>query len=472
MTVVTRFAPSPTGFLHIGSARTALFNWLYARHHGGKYLLRIEDTDRARSTQEAIDAIIDSLAWLDLKWDDEIVFQFSRADRHAAAARQLLAEGKAYYCYCSQEELDQMRQEALAQGRQPRYDGRWRDRDAADAPKGVPPVIRIKTPQTGATTLQDHVQGPVTVAHEQLDDFVLLRADGTPTYMLSVVVDDHDMGITHIIRGDDHLTNSFRQKVLYDAFGWTMPELCHIPLIHGSDGAKLSKRHGALGVDAYQKLGFLPEALCNYLLRLGWSHGDDELISRADAIQWFNLESIGRSPSRFDMEKLRHVNAHYMRQRPHAELLESLTPFLAERGHRTLSTEQRDRLLRGMAGITERAKDLAELAENALIYVQELPYPIDPKAAQSLTPAALPILEKLLTYLPTLTAWDQQSLETSLRQLATDNGWSFGQIAQPLRSALTGRTVSPSIFEMMSALGLQVCLERLTFIVHHIATQK
>lgn len=471
MTIVTRFAPSPTGFLHIGSARTALFNWLFARHHGGKYLLRIEDTDRARSTQEAIDAIVHSLTWLNLDWDGEIVFQFSRADRHAAAARQLLAEGKAYYCYCSQAELDHMRQEALAQGRQPRYDGRWRDKNASEAPKGIPPVIRIKTPQVGATTLQDHVQGPVTVAHEQLDDFVLLRADGTPTYMLSVVVDDHDMGVTHIIRGDDHLTNSFRQKVLYDAFGWTMPELCHIPLIHGPDGAKLSKRHGALGVEAYQEMGFLPEALCNYLLRLGWSHGDDELINREEATRWFNLESIGRSPSRFDMEKLKHVNAHYMRLRPHDELVDLLMPFLAEKGHMTLSQPQKDRLLRGMSGIKDRAKDLRELAENALIYVQELPYPIESKAAQVLTPANLPILKKLQDFLPTLSAWDEAALEASLRQFATDNGWGFGQVAQPIRSALTGRTVSPSIFEMMHVLGLEICKERLSFVIHQIETQ-
>src|SRR5215469_3697080 len=313
MSIVVRFAPSPTGFLHIGGARTALFNWLFARHHGGKSLLRIEDTDRERSTQLAVAAIIDGLDWLGLSWDDEIVYQSERAARHAEVARQLLAAGRAYYCYCTPAELEAMRERARAEKRSVRYDGTWRDRDPSEAPAGVAPAIRLKAPQHGSTTICDHVQGEVTVANSELDDLIILRADGTPTYNLSVVVDDHDMGITHVIRGDDHLNNALRQKQIYDALGWTVPEFAHVPLIHGPDGAKLSKRHGALGVDAYRDLGYLPEALRNYLLRLGWSHGDDEIILTEQAIAWFDLDAVGRAPARFDFAKLDSVNAHYIR---------------------------------------------------------------------------------------------------------------------------------------------------------------
>src|SRR5271156_4416727 len=350
MTVITRFAPSPTGFLHIGGARTALFNWLFSRHHGGKFLLRIEDTDRARSTEAAVAAILDGLRWLELDWDDQVVFQFPRAPRHAAVAHELLAQGRAYKCFATQAELDALRQAARAAGRQWRYDGRWRDRDPAEG-GNAPYVIRLKAPTEGATTVVDLVQGEVTVDNAQLDDMVLLRSDGTPTYMHSVVVDDHDMAITHVIRGDDHLTNAFRQQQLYEACGWTPPRFAHIPLIHGSDGAKLSKRHGALGVEAYRDMGYLPEALRNYLLRLGWSHGDDEVISTEEAIKWFDLGGVQRSPAQFDFAKLDSVNAHYIREADDARLVELVTTRLeAELGH-ALYSGDRDRLLRAMPAL-------------------------------------------------------------------------------------------------------------------------
>lgn len=465
MTVVTRFAPAPTGFLHIGGARTALFNWLFARHHGGKFCLRIEDTDRERSTQQAIDAIINSMQWLELNWDGEILFQFSRSDRHAEFAKKLLAEGKAYYCYCSIEELEQMREQARLEGRQPRYDGRWRDRDSAEAPAGAKPVIRLKAPQHGVTTVQDHVQGEVSVSNEQLDDFVLLRADGTPTYMLSVVVDDHDMGITHIIRGDDHLTNTFRQKHLYDALGWEIPDVCHIPLIHGPDGTKLSKRHGALGVEAYRDMGILPDALCNYLLRLGWSHGDDEIISRAQATEWFTLRNIGKSPSRFDMDKLLHVNAHYLRQRDNETLLQLVSPILSAKLERPLTLRDDEKLLAGMNGLKERAKDLNELATNAMIYCQGLPYGFDEKAQKLLTKEAQEMIKKVHKLLATHRDWTEPGLEAALRQLADSHQLKLGAVAQPMRAALTGHVVSPSIFEIMHILGQEETLARLEFVI-------
>lgn len=465
MTVVTRFAPSPTGFLHIGGARTALFNWLFSRHHGGKFLLRIEDTDRERSTQEAIDAIIDGMKWLGLEWDDEIIFQYSRAERHREVALKLLAEGKAYYCYCTPEELTQMRETALQEKRQPRYDGRWRDRDPSDAPQGVKPSIRLKVPQEGETVLMDHVQGQVVVQNNQIDDFVLLRGDGNPTYMLSVVVDDSDMKITHIIRGDDHLTNSFRQHHLYQAMGWTMPELTHIPLIHGPDGAKLSKRHGALGVDAYRDMGVLPDALCNYLLRLGWSHGDDEIISRKQAVSWFSLDSLGRSPSRFDMQKMLFVNAHYMRATPNEELIPMIKPQLEELLHRNLDAHDQAKLLKGLGGLKERSKDLNELASQALLYTQGVPYGFDEKAQGILTPEAKEILKPLVPLLQAQQAFDQESLESALRAHGDAQGLKFGQIAQPLRAALTGRAVSPGIFEIMEIIGQKETLERLNFVI-------
>jgi glutamyl-tRNA synthetase len=460
MTVVTRFAPSPTGFLHIGGARTALFNWLYARHHGGRFLLRIEDTDRKRSTAAAIEAIIDGLRWLGLDWDDEVVYQFARAGRHAEVARQLLAEGKAYCCYCTPAELEQMREAARAAGRPTRYDGRWRDRAPAEAPAGVAPVIRIKAPQTGETVLHDKVQGEVRVANEQLDDMVLLRGDGTPTYMLSVVVDDHDMGITQVIRGDDHLTNTFRQIQLYAAMGWVQPDFAHIPLIHGPDGAKLSKRHGALGVDAYRELGYLPEAMRNYLLRLGWAHGDEEIIDTAQAIAWFDLDGVGRSPSRFDFAKLNNLNGHYLRASEDGRLVELVRPRIEKRLGAALDETGLARIAVGMAGLKARAETLEQLADNALFYVRPRPIPIDEKAAKLLGPEACAIVGELAAELAAA-PWTADDIEAAVRRFAEGRAIKLGQVAQPLRAALTGSTVSPGIFEIMVVLGRAETLARL-----------
>ncbi len=462
MTVVTRFPPSPTGFLHIGSARTALFNWLYAHHCGGRFLLRIEDTDRKRSTQEAIDAILDGLRWLELDWDNEVVFQTANAARHAAVAEELLAAGKAYRCYCSPEELTEMREKARAEGRPTLYDGRWRDRDPAEAPAGVAPVVRIKMPRAGQTTIADLVQGDVTVANEQLDDFILLRADGTPTYMLSVVVDDHDMGITHIIRGDDHLNNAFRQYYLFDAMGWDIPAFAHIPLIHGADGQKLSKRHGALGVEAYRDMGYLPEAMRNYLLRLGWSHGDDEIIGTAQAIEWFDVGGIGRSPARFDLAKLESVNAHYMQAADNARLVDLLVPFLEKELGLGVDAAGRARLLAGMDGLKPRAKSLVELARNAAFYISRPQHPLEnAKARKMLADDAPARLAALAGLLATAGTWTAGALETAIRGYADENALGLGKVAQPLRAALSGSNASPGIFEVMEALGKEETIARI-----------
>ena len=454
MTVVCRFAPSPTGFLHIGGARTALFNWLFARHHGGKYLLRIEDTDRKRSTKEAIDAILDGLDWLGLDHDGEVVYQSQRAEAHAEAARRLLDDGKAYRCYASQEELEEMRSTARAEGRPMRYDGRWRDRDPSEAPEGVDPVIRLKMPQEGETAIEDGVQGRVTVGNEQLDDMVLLRADGSPTYMLSVVVDDHDMGITHVMRGDDHLTNAFRQYQLYKALGWEPPQFSHIPLIHGPDGAKLSKRHGALGIDAYRDMGYLPEAMRNYLLRLGWGHGDDEVFSTEQAIEWFDLDGIGRSPARFDFAKLDHLNGHYLREAEDARLADLVARRLGgvdDAGHETL--------VRAMPGLKARAKTLKELKENAEFFLAERPIPLNEKA-EKLIAEGRDVLGRLLPVLETAPEWRDEALEGLVRGFAEREELKLGAVAQPLRAALTGSNQSPGIFEVMEVLGRDEALAR------------
>jgi glutamyl-tRNA synthetase len=457
MTVITRFAPSPTGFLHIGGARTALFNWLYARHHGGIFRLRIEDTDRARSTEAAIEAILDGLRWLGLDWDDETVFQFARAGRHAEVAQAMLAADKAYYCYCTPAELEQMREAARAAGKPVRYDGRWRDRDPKDAPAGVKPVVRLKAPTSGETIVQDEVQGEVRVGNEQLDDMVLLRGDGTPTYMLSVVVDDHDMGITHVIRGDDHLTNTFRQKQIYQSMGWDCPSFAHIPLIHGPDGAKLSKRHGALGVEAYRELGYLPAALRNYLLRLGWSHGDEEIISTEQAVSWFDLSAVGRSASRFDYAKLDNLNGHYIRAADDRELAADVAARLGVAGDEAAT----ERLVRGMTGLKARAKTLKELAENAGFYVAERPLPMADKAKALLTPEATGLLKDLIPNLISLSSWQAADLEAAVRQFIEIKGVKLGQVAQPLRAALTGAATSPGLFEVMEVLGQAESLARL-----------
>ncbi|TCR62730.1 glutamate--tRNA ligase [Bosea sp. BK604] len=464
--VVTRFAPSPTGFLHIGGARTALFNWLYARRHGGKMLLRIEDTDRERSTEPAIAAILDGLSWLGLDWDGDTVYQFSRAARHREVAEQMLAAGKAYYCYASQQELEEMRERARAEGKPLRYDGRWRDRDPATAPDGVKPVIRLRAPQTGETVVEDEVQGRVTWQNENLDDLVLLRSDGTPTYMLAVVVDDHDMGVTHIIRGDDHLTNAARQTQIYSALGWKVPSMSHIPLIHGADGAKLSKRHGALGVDAYRSMGYLPVALRNYLLRLGWSHGDQELFSTQEMIELFNLSSIGRSPARFDYAKLENLNGIYMRQSEDRDLLAALKTILPEIGPAhglgpTLSPELEAKLLAAMPGLKERAKTLVELLDSASYLFAKRPLALDQKAATLLDQPARQRMPDLASKLAAVNDWTAAPLEAVVRAFAEEHALKLGQVAQPLRAALTGRAMSPGLFDVMAVLGRDETLARL-----------
>lgn len=461
MTVVTRFAPSPTGFLHIGGARTALFNWLFARHTGGTFLLRIEDTDRQRSTDAAVAAILDGLSWLGLTWDGEAVSQFARKDRHAEVAHRMLETGRAYRCYASPEELDAMRAAQKAAGQPVRYDGRWRDRDPSEAPAGVKPVIRLKAPQEGVTVLQDRVQGEVTVQNAQLDDLILLRADGTPTYLLAVVVDDHDMGVTHVVRGDDHLTNTFRQIQIYNAMGWDLPEFAHIPLIHGPDGAKLSKRHGALGVDAYRDMGYLPEAVRNYLLRLGWSHGDDEIISTGQAIDWFNLEGIGRSPSRFDFAKLDSLNAHYLRQADDARLVELVAPRLESDLGRSLEAADRDLLKRAMGGLKQRARTLVDLAQSARFYLAPRPIACDDKAAALLDGKGRALVGDLAALFAAEPDFAAAALEARVRGFAEERGEKLGKVAQPLRAALTGSTVSPPIFEVAELLGRDETLARM-----------
>jgi glutamyl-tRNA synthetase len=453
MTPIVRFAPSPTGFLHIGGARTALFNWLFARHHGGVFRLRIEDTDRVRSTPEAVAAIIDGLEWLGLEWNGEVVYQFERATRrHAEVARQLLAAGHAYYCYCTPAELEAMRERARAEKRSVRYDGTWRDRDPSEAPPGVAPAIRLKAPQQGSTTIHDRVQGDVTIANAELDDLIILRADGTPTYNLSVVVDDHDLGITHVIRGDDHLNNAFRQTQIYNALGWLVPEFAHVPLIHGPDGAKLSKRHGALGVEAYREMGYLPEALRNYLLRLGWSHGDAEIISTDEAIAWFDLDAIGRAPARFDFAKLDSLNGHYIRNADDARLAALVAERLeAMLGH-PLGDVARDRLRRAMPELKLRPKTLAELARNARFLVASRPIVPDLKAAKLLSPQACGLLAGLVPILADC-PWRAEPLENCVRAFADEEDVPVGAVAQPLRAALTGSVASPGIFFVMEMLG-------------------
>ena len=465
-TVVTRFAPSPTGYLHIGGARTALFNWLWARHTGGKMLLRIEDTDRERSTEGAIDAILDGLRWLGLEGEGEPIFQFARAARHAEVANELLAAGKAYRCWATQAELEEMRELASKEGRPPRYDGRWRDRDPAEAPVGVSPVIRLKMPQEGETVVDDQVQGKVTFRNDVLDDFILLRSDGTPTYMLAVVVDDHDMGVTHVIRGDDHLTNAARQSQIYRAMGWTIPVFAHLPLIHGADGAKLSKRHGALGVDAYRAMGYLPEALKNYLARLGWSHGDDELFSSDQAVSWFEITDINKSAARFDFAKLENINGLYMRSTPDDALFDAFLAFLPHTDDGRALLAKLDDGLKGkiraaMPGLKERAKTLVELLDGARFIHAVRPLPMEEKAAALLDEAGVGVLAALAPRLAAVETWDAASTEAVVRTYAEEAGLKLGKAAQPLRAALTGRTTSPGIFDVLAVLGREETLGRI-----------
>jgi glutamyl-tRNA synthetase len=464
--IVTRFAPSPTGFLHIGGARTALFNWLYSRGRGGKMLLRIEDTDRERSTKEAIDAILDGLKWLELDWDGDVVYQYSRAARHREAVELLLAAGKAYRCYASPEELTEMREKARAEGKTRLYDGRWRDRDPSEARPNVKPVIRLKAPLTGETVIEDQVQGRVVWQNENLDDFVLLRSDGNPTYMLSVVVDDHDMGVTHIIRGDDHLTNGARQKQIYDALGWEVPIMAHIPLIHGPDGSKLSKRHGALGVDAYRAMGYLPIALRNYLARLGWSHGDQEIFSTRELIEAFDLPAVGRSAARFDFAKLESLNGHYIRNADDAALVAAFEDVLkfAPNGsdiQNRMNETTRAQLQQAMPGLKERAKTLLDLVDSAGFIFASRPLEMDAKAVALLTDDTRKLIGTLKGILAEVTPWTAETTESAIRAFAETGSLKLGAIAQPLRVALTGRTTSPGIFDVLAVLGRDECLARL-----------
>ena len=458
MSVRTRFAPSPTGLLHIGSARSALFNYLFSRHHGGEYLIRIEDTDRERSKDEFTQAILEGLAWLGIPPDQPPVFQSTREARHAEVAHEMLARGRAYRCYCTQDELRAMRERAVAEGRPPRYDGTWRDRDPAEAPPGVPPVIRLRAPREGETVVQDLIQGEVTVKNTELDDMIILRSDGSPTYLHAVVVDDHDMGITHVIRGDDHLTNTFRQIQVFNAMDWELPRFAHMPLIHGADGAKLSKRHGAVNLLEFREQGFLPEAVFNYLLRLGWAHGDSEILSRDEAIALFDLDGVGRSASRMDYVKLTQLNGVWLRRADDERLTRDVIERLTKAGHDAEKAAGRIRML--MPGLKERAKTLVELAESAAFLVREMPLEFEAKAQAMLTDDAKLSLKSLSAALAK-TDWTPASLDAALRLYAESAGRKLGQVAQPLRAALTGSTTSPPIDQTLAALGREESLARI-----------
>jgi glutamyl-tRNA synthetase len=455
MTVITRFAPSPTGYLHIGSARTALFNYLFAKRYGGKFLLRIEDTDRARSTDCAVNAIINGLDWLGINHDDEIIYQFARGKRHAEFAHELVKNGKAYYCYMSQEELLAHRSQREAKG----FRSIYRDSNLA-SPKDIKPVIRLKAPLEGETVIDDLIQGRVRFNNEQTDDMVLLRSDGSATYMLAVVVDDHDMGITHIIRGDDHLNNASRQTHLYQAMSWDVPKFAHIPLIHGDDGAKLSKRHGALGVEAYKEMGYLPEALCNYLLRLGWSHGNDEIISQEKSIEWFDLKSIGKSPSRLDFKKLANVNLHYIKNCDDHRLLELIMPFF----DKEIDENSKTRIIKALKILKPRSTNLVDLVKNSLIFLSDYHVSYSDEAKILLNNLDVSIIDKLLPILKLQEAWQEQELQELVKKYCHDHQLKLGDIAQILRIYLTGSLASPSIFDIMSIIGKNESINRITII--------
>lgn len=468
--VVTRFAPSPTGYLHIGGARTAMFNWLFARHHGGKALLRIEDTDKARSTPEAIKAIFAGLDWLGLEWDGAPVFQSERAARHVEVAHQLLAAGNAYQCFATAEELEAMRADQRARKLPLRYDGRWRDRDPGEAPAGAPFVVRLKAPQDGKLTITDEVQGSVTVDARELDDFILLRSDGTPTYMHAVVVDDHDMGVTHLIRGDDHLSNAFRQLALIRAMRWPEPVYAHIPLIHGNDGAKLSKRHGALGVEAYRDdMGIVSDAMFNYLLRLGWGYGDREKISRGEAVDLFTLANVGKSPSRFDPKKLVNLNGQYLREMDDRPLAELVAPRLATLLPTFDAATGTDLLARAMPVMKLRARDLNELADGAQFLFKSRPLGMDEKAKSLLEGDAIAILQTVSPVLAETAPWTAAALEDKVTQFAEAQGHGLGTYAQPLRAALTGQARSPGIFDVLELLGRDESLARINDVTRVVA---
>jgi glutamyl-tRNA synthetase len=457
--VVTRFAPSPTGYLHIGGARTALFNWLYARGRGGKFLLRIEDTDRERSTPEATEAILKGLTWLGLDWDGEPISQFARADRHAEVAHQMLADGTAYKCFATQDEIEAFREAARAEGRSTLYRSPWREADPATHPDARY-VVRVKAPLDGETIIRDQVQGDVRIRNDQLDDMVLLRSDGTPTYMLAVVVDDHDMGITHVIRGDDHLNNAARQMLVYSAMGWDVPIWAHIPLIHGPDGKKLSKRHGALGVEEYQLMGYPAAAMRNYLARLGWSHGDDEFFTDSQAMEWFDLGGIGKSPARLDFKKLDHLTGLHMSAAENAALLHELQAYRAAKGATPFSDSQVALLQDAIPLVKDKAKGFDQLLEKAYFVLASRPIEQDEKAAKALDDVSRGILRELTPRLQTAT-WSRTELEESVSALAQEHGLGLGKLAQPLRAALAGRMTSPSVFDMMLVLGREESLARI-----------
>lgn len=457
--VVTRFAPSPTGFLHIGGARTALFNWLYARGRGGKFLLRIEDTDRERSTPEATAAILQGMEWLGLDHDGEVISQFERADRHAEVAKQLLAEGKAYKCFATQEEIAAFREQAKAEGKSTLYRSPWRDADEASHPD-APYVIRIKAPQDGVTVIKDQVQGDVTIRNDQLDDMILLRSDGTPVYMLAVVVDDHDMGVTHVIRGDDHLNNAARQMMIYEAMGWDVPVWAHIPLIHGPDGKKLSKRHGALGAQEYQAMGYPAAGMRNYLARLGWSHGDDEFFTDSQAKEWFNFDGIGKSPARFDTKKLENLCGQHIAVADDAALRQEICAYLAAAGEPALTDAQSQGLEAAMYCLKDRARTFPELLEKAHFILASRPLERDAKAEKALSSVSDGILEELTPQLQNA-SWDRDDLEALLNAFAEAHDTKFGKLAGPLRAVLAGRAVTPSVFDMMLILGRDETIARL-----------
>lgn len=464
--IVTRFPPSPTGFLHIGNARTALFNWLLARHHGGTFLLRIEDTDKERHNEDAVRVIFESLKWMGLNWDNEPVFQSQRADRHKEIALELLKKNMAYPCYATKEELEEMREKARAEGRPMGYDGRWRNRPASDYPKDQTPVIRLKAPREGNTVIEDLVQGTVTVSNTQLDDMILLRSDGSPTYMLAVVVDDYDMGVTHVVRGDDHLNNAFRQAQIYDAMGWVRPVYAHLPLIAGPDGKKFSKRHGAQGVNEYRDMGYLPEALNNYLLKLGWGHGDDEIIDMKQAIEWFDFDGIGQAAARFDFAKLDFLNAHYLRQKTAPELVQLIKTDLEKATETKLDSEKEKRLYDALDELKERATRLTDLVDGASFLIRPRPLALNDKAAQILDDKARSTVAKLHDVLQGITLFNAETLEQTINQFVQDNNLKFKDVGMPLRAALTGSNSSPSIFKMIEALGKDETLGRLQDVIH------
>ena len=468
MTVITRFPPSPTGMMHIGNARTALFNWLYARHCKGKFVIRIEDTDRARHSEEAVRVIMDALEWLELDFDNTPESQFANKQRHIDVANELLASGKAYKCYCTPEELTTMREEAKASGRPIAYDNRWRDKSDDEAPADTPFVVRIKSPLDGDGIVNDKVQGEVKIANDHIDDFILLRADGTPTYMLAVVVDDHDMDITHVMRGDDHLNNTFRQNVIYDQMGWEKPTYAHLPLIHGPDGSKFSKRHGAVGVAEFKSLGYLPEAMRNYLLRLGWSHGDEEIMDTKRAIEIFDFDGMQKSPANFDYQKLESLNAHYMKEADNDRLVNLVTPFLKEQHDIDLTDENKATMLNGMDGLKDRSKTLVELASESLFYVSDVTE-YNEKAQKQLTSDSLPIISGLKETLSTITDFNHDEIEKACRDYANNKmDGKLGKVMMPLRAALTGTDKSPSLFEAAEVLGKETVTTRLQSAINYI----